>query len=71
MNEPQEIQLTRVSLPGSSGRQVVSAGIGRRFTKAVSSPLQYSFFQYSEPSTGGINNFTGHGVFGTLNVTWF
>src|SRR5664280_359901 len=52
-------------------RQVLSAGISRHLTKAVTSRLQYSFFQYSEPSSGGINDFTGHGVFGTLNITWF
>ena len=42
------------------------AGLSRRFNKNVSAKLQYRFYYYDEPSSGGANDFTAHAVFGTL-----
>ena len=41
-------------------------GIARRLGKNISTRLQYNFSYYSEPSSGGANNYRAHGVFGTL-----
>jgi hypothetical protein len=44
----------------------VQTGIARRLGKNISTRLQYSFSYYSEPSSGGANDYRAHGVFGTL-----
>jgi hypothetical protein len=48
----------------------LSVGLTRKLSERVSSSLRYSFYNYSEPSTGGFNNFTANGVFATLIVRW-
>ena len=47
----------------------VQGGIARRFRRATVH-LQYAFYQYAEPSIGGFNDYTAHGVFTTLNLRW-
>jgi hypothetical protein len=42
----------------------------RRMTRYLTTNLRYAFYQYSEPSTGGFNDYTAHGVFATLIVKW-
>jgi mono/diheme cytochrome c family protein len=46
---------------------VVQAGIARRFRRA-SLNLQYAFYQYAEPTSGGFNDYTAHAVFTTLTL---
>ena len=46
------------------------AGLGRRFWKRCAANLEYVWSRYDEPSSGGFNDFTAHGVFGTLRVKW-
>jgi mono/diheme cytochrome c family protein len=48
---------------------VVQATIARRFKRA-SLNLQYAFYQYEEPTSGGFNDYTAHAVFATLNLHW-
>ena len=51
-------------------RHGLMAGVTRRMTSNITSNMRYGFYQYSEPSTGGINNYTAHGVFATLVFKW-
>jgi hypothetical protein len=47
-------------------QHTLEAGLKRRLTKNATLGLQYRFYLYNEPSTGGLNNFQAHGVFATL-----
>lgn len=51
-------------------RHGARAGIGRRFYKRFLANLEYAWFLYDEPSSGGFNDYTAHGVFATLHVKW-
>ena len=51
-------------------RHGLTAGISHRFSKLVAVNLRYNFYQYSEPSSGGFNDYTAHGVFATLSYKW-
>jgi hypothetical protein len=47
-------------------RHGLLAGATWHLTKTVTSSLRYGFYQYSEPSSGGFNNYTAHAIFATL-----
>jgi len=47
-------------------RHGAQCGLAHRFGKNVSAKLQYRFDYYSEPSSGGANNYRAHSIFGTL-----
>jgi hypothetical protein len=49
-------------------QHAVTAGFMRRISKNVSARLQYGFYYYDEPSSGGANDYTAHAVFATLVV---
>ena len=51
-------------------RHQLLIGLARKFSDRLSGSLRYSFSQYSEPSSGNLNNFTAHGVFATLDYRW-
>jgi len=51
-------------------RQGLMLGVTRRFSASLSTNLRYSYYQYSEPSSGGVNNYTAHGVFATVVMKW-
>lgn len=51
-------------------RHGVQAGITRRWTRTVSTRLQYAFYDYDEPSGGHLNDYTAHGVFASLTLRW-
>jgi hypothetical protein len=51
-------------------RHGVRAGLGRRFFKRFLANLEYAWFLYDEPSSGGRNDYTAHGVFATLHARW-
>jgi hypothetical protein len=44
-------------------RHALMAGVKRRFKSGLSASLQYGFFQYAEPTSGGAADYTAHGVF--------
>ena len=46
----------------------LQVGIRRRIGTGTTLGLQSSFYHYSEPSSGGSNNFTGYAVFATLAI---
>jgi hypothetical protein len=51
-------------------RHALTLGLTRRFTNYLTTKFGYGFYQYQEPSTGGLNNYTAHGVFATLVMKW-
>ncbi len=50
-------------------QHTVQGGVTRRFKK-VSSHLQYAFYNYSEPTARGFNDYTAHAVFATMTFRW-
>jgi hypothetical protein len=46
------------------------AGVGRRFWKRYAANFEYVWSRYDEPASGGFNDYTANGVFGTLRVRW-
>jgi mono/diheme cytochrome c family protein len=51
-------------------RHGLLAGISRRLSANVTSTLRYGFYRYEEPSSGGFNDYTAHGVFATVALKW-
>lgn len=51
-------------------RNRLIVGLTRQITKRLSGALHYEFSEYSEPSSGSVNNFTAQGVFATLVYKW-
>jgi len=51
-------------------RHGIVAGMTRKISSRLTANLRYAFYQYSEPSSGGFNDYTAHGVFATLLVKW-
>jgi hypothetical protein len=51
-------------------RHAVRAGVTHRFSKHVIGNLAYSFWQYREPTLGGANNYTAHGIFASATMPW-
>ena len=49
---------------------VLQTGVSRRFAKNATAALQYFFATYREPSGGGANDYTAHGIFATLTMRW-
>ena len=47
---------------------IVSAGITRRFQKHITTNLQYRVYQYDEANSGGVNNYTAHGVLAAFTL---
>ena len=51
-------------------RHALTLGLTRKLTNYLSTKLGYGFYQYREPSTGGVNNYTAHGIFASLTMRW-
>ncbi|MCI0534184.1 MAG: hypothetical protein L0Z50_03045, partial [Verrucomicrobiales bacterium] len=66
----QQNQAVGLPLGIAYDRHGVIAGIARRFRKNLTAQVQYGFFRYDEPSSGGINNYTAHAVLGTLTMVF-
>ncbi len=47
-------------------QQTLAAGVRRQLAKGTTLNLQYRFYYYREPSSGGVNNFTANGLFASL-----
>ena len=45
-------------------------GLTRKLTRSLTTSLRYGFYEYSEPNTGGFNDYTAQGVFGTIGFKW-
>jgi hypothetical protein len=46
----------------------LQAGVVSRCTKHLTARLQYGFYKYDEPSSGGVNDYTAHTIFAVLNL---
>jgi hypothetical protein len=51
-------------------RHGLQVGVTRRFAGNLVASLGYGFDQYREPTSGGVNDFTAHAVFGTVTIPW-
>jgi hypothetical protein len=51
-------------------RHGVTAGVTRRLTSNLTTNVRYAYYRYDEPSSGGVNNYSAHGVFATLTMKW-
>jgi hypothetical protein len=51
-------------------RHGVEVGVTRRWLKTISTRLQYGWYTYDEPSSGGFTDYTAHAVFATLTLRW-
>jgi len=51
-------------------RHSLTVAMSRHLAHGVTARLGYGFFQYTENSSGGFNNYTAHGVFASINVKW-
>ncbi|MSU61115.1 MAG: hypothetical protein EXS31_01760 [Pedosphaera sp.] len=49
-------------------RHGVMTGLARRFGKRITTHLQYGYFRYDEPSSGGVRDYTAHAILGMVNV---
>jgi hypothetical protein len=49
-------------------RHALTAGLRRRFTDRLTGSLDYAFFAYTEPTSGGAADYTAHGVFAGVTV---
>ena len=64
----------RPSVPPRLGidydRHALMAGLTRKLTERVTANLRYGFYRYAEPSMGGVNDYTAHGIFAMVAVKW-
>lgn len=44
----------------------LTVGLVRRLNANISTKLQYGFYNYEEPATGGAYNYTANAIFATL-----
>lgn len=51
-------------------RHSLVAGVSRKLRERVTAGLRYGFYRYAEPTSGGANDYTAHGVFATLAFKW-
>ncbi|MDA1276211.1 MAG: hypothetical protein O2960_19525 [Verrucomicrobia bacterium] len=49
-------------------RHGIVTGLIRRFKKNITSHLQYGYFRYDEPTSGGARNYTAHAIMASMNV---
>jgi hypothetical protein len=49
-------------------RHALMAGVTRRLLKNMTANLQYGYFRYDEPTSGGANNYRAHAVMASLNI---
>ena len=50
-------------------QQRVTFGFNRKLGEHVTVGATYRFYDYQEPSTGGLNDFTAHGIFAVMGIS--
>ena len=48
----------------------VQAGLTTRILDKIQLDLQYLYQEYQEPTSGLLNDYTAHGIFGSCTLTW-
>jgi mono/diheme cytochrome c family protein len=51
-------------------RHTVTIALSEHFSARVSAAVRYSFYTYSEPTAGGLTDYTAQGIFATLTFRW-
>jgi hypothetical protein len=51
-------------------RHGVQVGLARRLSQRAMCRLQYGFYNYDEPTSGHLNDYTAHQVLAVLNLKW-
>jgi hypothetical protein len=51
-------------------RHGLVTGFSHRFGKKITANLQYGFFYYTDPASGGATDYTAHAVFGSLKMVF-
>ena len=51
-------------------RHGLNAGVTKKWSESVGTTLRYSYYRYAEQSSGGVNDYSAHGVLLTLNYQW-
>ncbi|MBE0543191.1 MAG: hypothetical protein IH623_17745 [Verrucomicrobia bacterium] len=51
-------------------RHGVTTGVTRKLTESLSATVRYGYYQYREPTAGGANDYTAHGMFVTMSYAW-
>lgn len=49
-------------------RHGLQVGLSRRLLKGMTASLRYAYYRYREPTLGGANDYTAHGILATLAV---
>lgn len=49
-------------------RHGVITGLTRRFDRPITANLQYGYFRYDEPTSGGARNYNAHAVMASMNI---
>jgi hypothetical protein len=47
---------------------IVTAGLSRKISTNATASVQYRFYNYDEPNTGGVNNYTAHGIIAAVTI---
>jgi hypothetical protein len=48
----------------------VTAGVVHKFKGNKSVALEYGFYRYQEPTSGGVNDYQAHTIFATFRMRW-
>jgi hypothetical protein len=51
-------------------QHAVGFGLADRIGKNITAKLQYGYYCYTEPTSGGANNYTANSIFATLTFKW-
>jgi hypothetical protein len=65
-NDYQNNALVAVPYGMGATEHTVSASVTRQITKNVRLKVQYSYFNYTDQTSGGLNNYEAHSVFSSL-----
>ena len=49
-------------------RHGVITGLTQRFDRPITANLQYGYFRYDEPTSGGARNYNAHAVMASMNI---
>ena len=51
-------------------QHTVQAGVTRQLNEHLKSRFGYGYYTYDEPTSGGLNDYDAHLVFGALSFVW-
>ncbi|TAK95485.1 MAG: hypothetical protein EPO07_15420 [Verrucomicrobia bacterium] len=51
-------------------RHTLTLSVTKKWNDSLSTTARYAYYRYEEPSSGGVNDYSAHGVFVTMNYKW-